>query len=120
MGKTFSIGADTPKARQGEATRERIRLTAASMFGASGYEAVSLRDIARTADYPIGALMRYWPTKFDMYADVMGHPPVTDLAGQRMNAAIGDIIAATEIEPLSVDALNRILHHHGLKVGESF
>jgi hypothetical protein len=37
-----------------------------------------------------------------------------------MNAAIGDIIAATEIEPLSVDALNRILHHHGLKVGESF
>jgi len=45
------------------ATRRRILLTARRLFSARGFETVSTRDIAESADIATGTLFNYFPTK---------------------------------------------------------
>ena len=48
---------------QGAAARDRLYATAIQLIGARGYEATTLRDIAKEADVSVGLLYRYFPSK---------------------------------------------------------
>ena len=48
---------------QGVAARERLYATAMQMIAARGYEATTLRDIAKEAGVSVGLLYRYFPSK---------------------------------------------------------
>ncbi len=48
---------------QGVATRERLYATALRLIAARGYEATTLRDIAKDANVSVGLLYRYFPSK---------------------------------------------------------
>lgn len=48
---------------QGAATRDRLYATAIRLISDAGYEATTLRDIAREADVSVGLLYRYFPSK---------------------------------------------------------
>jgi AcrR family transcriptional regulator len=48
---------------QGAAARDRLYATAMRLITKRGYEATTLRDIARAADVSVGLLYRYFPSK---------------------------------------------------------
>ena len=48
---------------QGAAAREHLYATAIHLIAARGYEATTLRDIAREAGVSVGLLYRYFPSK---------------------------------------------------------
>src|SRR5262245_40123004 len=48
---------------QGAAARERLYQTAIRMIGERGYEATTLREIAKDAHVSVGLLYRYFPSK---------------------------------------------------------
>jgi AcrR family transcriptional regulator len=48
---------------QGAAARERLYDTAMRLIAERGYEATTLRDIAKEADVSVGLLYRYFPSK---------------------------------------------------------
>ena len=48
---------------QGTAARDRLYATALTLIARRGYEATTLRDIAREADVSVGLLYRYFPSK---------------------------------------------------------
>jgi len=48
---------------QGEVTRDRLYATAKGMIASRGYEATTLRDIAKEAKVSVGLLYRYFPSK---------------------------------------------------------
>jgi AcrR family transcriptional regulator len=48
---------------EGLATREQLYTTAIQMIAARGYEATTLRDIAKKARVSVGLLYRYFPSK---------------------------------------------------------
>jgi AcrR family transcriptional regulator len=48
---------------QGAAARDRLYATAIQMIGDRGYEATTLRHIAKKADVSVGLLYRYFPSK---------------------------------------------------------
>jgi len=54
------------------ATKERILLRAAELFRAQGYDAVSLRGIAKHADMQAASLYYYFETKEDILLSVIG------------------------------------------------
>ena len=48
---------------QGAAARDRLYATAMRLISERGYEATTLRDIAKEADVSVGLLYRYFPSK---------------------------------------------------------
>src|SRR5258708_31384539 len=48
---------------QGTAARDRLYATATQLIAARGYEATTLRDIAKEARVSVGLLYRYFPSK---------------------------------------------------------
>jgi AcrR family transcriptional regulator len=48
---------------QGAAARDHLYATALSLIAGRGFEATTLRDIAREADVSVGLLYRYFPSK---------------------------------------------------------
>src|SRR5829696_6782557 len=48
---------------QGAAARNRLYATAMELIAARGYEATTLRDIAKHAGVSVGLLYRYFPSK---------------------------------------------------------
>ena len=48
---------------QGAAARERLYATAIQLIAARGYEATTLRDVAKEAGVSVGLLYRYFPSK---------------------------------------------------------
>ena len=48
---------------QGTAAKDRLYATATQLIAARGYEATTLRDIAREAGVSVGLLYRYFPSK---------------------------------------------------------
>jgi AcrR family transcriptional regulator len=48
---------------QGAAARDRLYATAMQLIAARGYEATTLRDIAKAAGVSVGLLYRYFPSK---------------------------------------------------------
>ena len=56
-------GRPAGQTAQGAAARERLYATAIRLIAQRGYEATTLRDIARAADVSVGLLYRYFPSK---------------------------------------------------------
>ncbi len=56
-------GRPTGQSAQGAAARERLYQTAIQMIGERGYEATTLREIAKKAHVSVGLLYRYFPSK---------------------------------------------------------
>lgn len=56
-------GRPAGQTAQGAAARERLYATATRLIAQRGYEATTLRDIARAADVSVGLLYRYFPSK---------------------------------------------------------
>ncbi len=55
------------KNKRGDATRERLVITALDLFGAKGFEGVGAREIAAAAGVPLGAIPYHFGTKFELY-----------------------------------------------------
>jgi len=56
-------GRPPGQSAQGAAARDRLYETAIRMIGERGYEATTLREIARDAHVSVGLLYRYFPSK---------------------------------------------------------
>src|SRR5918996_1458560 len=56
-------GRPTGPTAQGSAARDRLYATATQLIAARGYEATTLRDIAKEAGVSVGLLYRYFPSK---------------------------------------------------------
>ena len=56
-------GRPAGRTREGEATRRRLYETAVALIAERGYEATTLRDVARRAGVSAGLLYRYFPSK---------------------------------------------------------
>jgi AcrR family transcriptional regulator len=56
-------GRPAGQSPQGLAARDRLYTTAIRMVSERGYDATTLRDIAREADVSVGLLYRYFPSK---------------------------------------------------------
>ena len=56
-------GRPSGRTAQGAAARERLYATAIRLISARGYEATTLRDIAKDANVSVGLLYRYFPSK---------------------------------------------------------
>ena len=61
--KTGRRGRPPGPTAQGAAARERLYATAMELIAARGYEATTLRDIAKQAGVSVGLLYRYFPGK---------------------------------------------------------
>ena len=80
-------GRPSGQSAQGVAARDRLYRTAIRMMSERGYEATTLRDIAKTAGVSVGLLYRYFPSKQaviialydelsrDFAAQAVGMPP---------------------------------------------
>ncbi|MBV8235596.1 MAG: TetR family transcriptional regulator [Acidimicrobiia bacterium] len=55
--------ADSKRARNQAARRERVIAAANELASEGGYEAVQMRDVAARADVALGTLYRYFPSK---------------------------------------------------------
>src|SRR4030095_5895116 len=56
-------GRPPGRTSQGAAAKERLYATAMQLIAARGYEATTLRDVAREAGVSVGLLYRYFPSK---------------------------------------------------------
>ena len=63
--------AEAPQLTKGERTRARILEVAEAMFAAQGYEATTLRDIAKEVPIQQPGLYNYFETKDDLYGAVI-------------------------------------------------
>jgi AcrR family transcriptional regulator len=62
-GKSTKLGRPPGRTVEGEATRRRLYETAIRLIGEQGYEATTLRDVAKRAGVSAGLLYRYFPSK---------------------------------------------------------
>ncbi|HEY9462479.1 MAG TPA: helix-turn-helix domain-containing protein, partial [Vicinamibacterales bacterium] len=61
--KSAKRGRPPGRTVEGEATRHRLYETAIRLIGEQGYEATTLRDVAKRAGVSAGLLYRYFPSK---------------------------------------------------------
>jgi AcrR family transcriptional regulator len=61
--KRRTRGRPTGPTAQGAAARDRLYATATQLIAARGYDATTLRDIAKRAGVSVGLLYRYFPSK---------------------------------------------------------
>lgn len=61
--KSRKRGRPPGQTSQGAAARDRLYATAIRLIAARGYEATTLRDIAKDANVSVGLLYRYFPSK---------------------------------------------------------
>jgi AcrR family transcriptional regulator len=88
--KTLSSAPPTPRVRRepkqerSQARFEAILAVALELIAARGYEAVSMREIAREAGLPIASLYLYFPTKLAIVQEVWQR--YTGSVGERLQA----------------------------------
>jgi AcrR family transcriptional regulator len=89
-------GGTAPVTARGEATRRRILDAAEAVFGEMGYYEASIAEITRRAGVAQGTFYIYFPSKHEVFAEV-----VEDM-GRRLRAvtreAIADVSDRLEIE----------------------
>lgn len=86
-----------PRQERSQARFEAILAHAARLFLEQGYEAVSMREIARAAELPIASLYLYFPTKVAIVGELWRR--YAEAVGTRLEADLGRLVAA----PGSVD-----------------
>ena len=79
-------GRPAGRTAEGDATRERLYQTAVRLIGERGYEATTLRDVAKRSGVSVGLLYRYFPSKrsvvlalYDQLSDTFARD-ATDMA----------------------------------------
>ena len=72
------------RARKKARTREEIRAAAQAMFAARGFEAVTIADIAATADVAVQTVFNHFATKEDLFFD--GRTPWVEGAAAAVRA----------------------------------
>jgi AcrR family transcriptional regulator len=91
----------SPARAKGQETAARVRTAALKRFAASGYAAVSMREIAAEVGVQPGALYNHFPTKQDILKDLM----LSHLA---------ELFAAWDATPFptGMDPLERFVRFH--------
>lgn len=64
--------ADHRKRRVDTVRRDLIKEAAKKLFATAGLDGASVREIARLAGYTTGALYFHYPSKEELYADILG------------------------------------------------
>jgi len=97
----MAVSARAQPRQRGIETADKVRRTALRLFAASGYAAVSMRDIASKVGVQPGALYNHFPTKQDILKDLM----LTHMA---------DLLAAWETAECSAetDPIERFVRFH--------
>jgi len=73
-------------------TYQKVMEAAADLFGKpGGYEAATIRSIAKAAGMSTGALFSCFADKAALYRAVYGHAPITPEQGREMLAVLGGI-----------------------------
>jgi AcrR family transcriptional regulator len=70
-----------PQQERSQARFESILTTAMRLFAEQGYEAVSMREIARATELPIASLYMYFPTKLSIVREIWSRYATT-VAGE--------------------------------------
>lgn len=70
------------------ATRALMLSVATRLFAASGYDAVTMRGIARAAGRSTGSIFANWRDKDALFAEAMGRPHLTDERGASLLAEL--------------------------------
>lgn len=70
------------------ATRQKVLTAAENLFETVGYEAATIRDIARDAGKSTGAVFANFENKDALYLAIHGHPALTPEQGLHLAAAL--------------------------------
>lgn len=81
---------DLAKAR----TRGKVIAAAKACFSARGYEAATIREIAKVAGMSTGAVFANFAGKAELYTAIYGHPPVSPERGAQLLASLGRLTDA--------------------------
>jgi AcrR family transcriptional regulator len=104
-------------------TRERILTAASDLFSRAGFEATTVKEIAREAQLTDPALYYYFPSKRDILAALLQSPPIHDLrlqphARPTREALIEDLCAIFDFWSGHAGLL-RLVYSHALDGDES-
>ena len=86
---TESTDVKSKKARQGEATRHALLDAACELFGAHGYAATSIDDVAHAANVTKGAFYHHYAGKQELFAGVY----------EQVKREVSERVAAAFLEP---------------------
>jgi AcrR family transcriptional regulator len=101
--------SEEPQLSKGERTRGRILDVAEAIFAARGYEATTLRDIAKDVPIQQPGLYNYFATKDDLYGAVIEQ--VFEEMLQSLIAFSQQTDASRRVEELPVRALRYLAEH---------
>jgi AcrR family transcriptional regulator len=98
--------------RAKRATRAKVLEAATALFAEDGYEAATIRAIAKRAGMSTGAFFASFDSKAEAYEEITGHPPVSAEAGAHLLHVVrGFALNGHElkVEEPWVGALERLL-----------
>ena len=123
--------AESKRARNQAARRERVIAAAVDLASEGGYEAVQMRDVAREADVALGTLYRYFPSKDHLLIAALAEqvstlqrrlgqkPPRGTNAAERVGDVLHRASRALEREPRLTAALVTALSSADPSVAEA-
>lgn len=95
---------DNRRTRAKAQTYQRVLDAARGLFAAEGgYEAATIRDIAKAAGMSTGAVFANFEDKADLYKAVYGHAPITPEKGRLLLKIVRNLLS---IDPCPLDAEN--------------
>ncbi|WP_437050228.1 TetR family transcriptional regulator [Streptomyces sp. enrichment culture] len=135
---TRADGAAAPGARAAapalterqEARRRRILRASAELAGRGGFDAVRMREVARSSQVALGTLYRYFPSKAhllvataqdrleQLHSTVRRRPPAGGTAAQRAARTLLRAFRALRREPCLAEAMVRALTFADRSVSE--
>lgn len=108
------------RAKSQAATRQRIVEAAETLFGAAGgYEAATIRTIAKAAGFSTGAVFGNFDDKAALYREIYGHPPVTPEQGRDLVALLLNVLEDGVGSPASGAAEDFLRDHQLLPAEQS-
>lgn len=113
MSAQTKVGAhrpDTKRAQAKAATQAKVLAAAREAFHHSGYDAVKMRDLAKSAGMSTGAIFSSWPSKSALFAAATGEPEpdVKGFLRAVYNAAVETTTDAERFEALRQLALESV------------
>lgn len=106
------------RARKKAQTRTLIRETAQALFAERGFEAVTIADIATTADVAVQTVFNHFPTKEDLFFD--GHTPWVEGAAEAVRRRGAGVAPLGALHAHLVDRVATHVRQLGTREGRSF
>ncbi len=94
---------------RGVATRERLLAAAVELLEEGGYAAATVAAVSARAGVATGALYRHFPSKADLFAEVVRSMADRELAAMREAAATREGPAAEKLEAIVAEFTRRAL-----------